>query len=239
MSRPSEIANSLLHRYYNQKQKSLLPTSGTPRPKRIQTVTSIQACERFRSFIIRDISQKITRINDPSVDISQIRGLNDEINKLHNEKLAWEYHIKQLGGPNHVIQSKRQLSKELNIRNYRYFGRAKELDDVKEFMLKQKQESLKKTKINTDKNLLKYLDSNISDLDLFEYYGGAETLDTTSKKFAKHYPEKLAKIFHKKEFKGKVESTLSFDEFNPPSQKEIEGQLLVKRKNELKLKLGI
>lgn len=33
----------------------------------------------------------------------QVRDLNDEINKLMREKLAWEHRIKELGGPDYFV----------------------------------------------------------------------------------------------------------------------------------------
>lgn len=33
----------------------------------------------------------------------QVRDLNDEINKLMREKLAWEHRIKELGGPDYLV----------------------------------------------------------------------------------------------------------------------------------------
>jgi len=35
----------------------------------------------------------------------QIRDLNDEINKLLREKGAWEYRIRELGGPNYFVRN--------------------------------------------------------------------------------------------------------------------------------------
>ncbi|ODV94805.1 hypothetical protein PACTADRAFT_43670, partial [Pachysolen tannophilus NRRL Y-2460] len=142
MSRNSEKANSLLHRYYRQQSESILPTAGTPRPRKVQSVKSIAVAEKFRSLCIREISTKITRINDSSINDYQIRDLNDDLNKLMKEKLSWEYHIRDLGGPDYITFSKKQQrsANDFEVKGYRYFGRSKELPDVKELIESQERE---------------------------------------------------------------------------------------------------
>jgi pre-mRNA-splicing factor ISY1 len=90
------------------------------------TVSSLKDCERWRGEIVRDISRKVSKIQDgQSLTFSlalgsilwlnqslssnytvgltdyEIRDLNDEINKLMREKGHWERQIVTLGGANY------------------------------------------------------------------------------------------------------------------------------------------
>ena len=74
--------------------------------------------ERFRREIAKDVSKKIAMIQvlggkqvlkinygtpaqNPGLGEYKIRDLNDEINKMLRIKLAWEWRIKELGGPDY------------------------------------------------------------------------------------------------------------------------------------------
>lgn len=89
---------------------------------------------------MREVSRKITRIQDESLSDFQIRDLNDEINKLMKEKWSWERRIRELGGPNYMRAGAgtvfddqgREVQGAGGGKGYRYYGRAKELPGVKE-----------------------------------------------------------------------------------------------------------
>lgn len=68
----------------------ILDVGRTRRPKNITAVTSIPTCEKWRGQVLKEISRKVSRIQDPSLSDYQIRDLNDEINKLLREKWMWE-----------------------------------------------------------------------------------------------------------------------------------------------------
>ncbi|OOQ85687.1 Pre-mRNA-splicing factor isy1 [Penicillium brasilianum] len=109
----------------------------TRRPKAITSVDSIPTCERWRGQVLKEISRKVSRIQELSLSDYQIRDLNDEINKLMREKWAWEMQIRNLGGPNYMRGSGRVYDDEGREipgggKGYRYFGRARELPGVKE-----------------------------------------------------------------------------------------------------------
>ena len=114
----------------------ILDTSRTRRPKAITSVTSIPVCEKWRGQCLKEISRKVTKIQDDSLSDFQIRDLNDEINKLMKEKWMWERQIRELGGPNYMRGSKIYDDEGREIpgggKGYRYFGRARELPGVKE-----------------------------------------------------------------------------------------------------------
>ncbi|KXL49939.1 hypothetical protein M433DRAFT_457612 [Acidomyces richmondensis BFW] len=140
MARNAEKAQSMLFRFRAQQASDLgiLDLNKTRRPKAISAQTSIQTCERWRGQVLRDISRKITRIQDPALSDYQVRDLNDELNRLFREKWGWEVRIRELGGPNYMRGgAKGVVDEEGRVvegggKGYRYFGRARELPGVKE-----------------------------------------------------------------------------------------------------------
>lgn len=103
-ARNSEKAQSMLFRFRAQQAASLgiLDISRTRRPKAITSITSIPICEKWRGQVLKEISRKVSKIQEPSLSDFQIRDLNDEINKLMREKHIWEHQIRGLGGPNYM-----------------------------------------------------------------------------------------------------------------------------------------
>jgi pre-mRNA-splicing factor ISY1 len=114
----------------------ILDVSRTRRPKLITAVESIPVCEKWRGQVLKEVSRKITKIQEPSLSDYQLRDLNDEINRLMREKHVWELRIKELGGPNYsrggrvVDEDGREVPG--GGKGYRYYGRAKELPGVRE-----------------------------------------------------------------------------------------------------------
>lgn len=130
------------------------------RPRMASSVSSLKDCERWRGEIVRDISRKVSKIQDGKgmccgviyerisscsrmiafflVGLTdyEIRDLNDEINKLMREKGHWERQIVTLGGANYRRARTAMLDDEgrevPGTRGYKYFGRAKDLPGVKE-----------------------------------------------------------------------------------------------------------
>ncbi|PGH27799.1 pre-mRNA-splicing factor isy1 [Polytolypa hystricis UAMH7299] len=115
----------------------ILDIGRTRRPKGITSITAIPVCEKWRGQVLKEISRKVSRIQDQSLSDFQIRDLNDEINKLMREKYMWEIQIRNLGGPNYTRGGGRVYDDEGREipgggKGYRYFGRARELPGVKE-----------------------------------------------------------------------------------------------------------
>jgi pre-mRNA-splicing factor ISY1 len=114
----------------------ILDLGRTRRPRAITTIDSIPSCEKWRGQVLKEISRKVSKIQDASLTDYMIRDLNDEINKLMREKHMWEVQIRNLGGPNYMRSGKVYDEEGKEIagagRGYRYFGRAKELPGVKE-----------------------------------------------------------------------------------------------------------
>ena len=87
--------------------------------------------------MLKEISRKVSKIQDPALSDYQIRDINDELNKLFREKWQWEVRIRELGGPNYMRGGGRVVDEDGRVvegggKGYRYFGRARELPGVKE-----------------------------------------------------------------------------------------------------------
>ncbi|KAI9795849.1 MAG: NineTeen Complex (NTC) component [Piccolia ochrophora] len=139
MARNSEKAQSMLFRFREQQAADLgiVDAGRTRRPRVITEVSSIPSCEKWRGQVLKEISRKVSKIQDQSMSDYQIRDLNDEINKAMREKHMWEVQIRNLGGPNYMRGGGRVYDEEGREipgggKGYRYFGRAKELPGVKE-----------------------------------------------------------------------------------------------------------
>lgn len=132
MSRNKEKAQSALNRYQAQvsREAGVLESDPSQRPKYVQSVESLPQAEKWRQTVVTEISVNLTKINDPTLPESEIRLLNDTLNKLHREKRAWEYHIKKLGGNDYISYGSQVQG--LNIKGTRYYGRARELAEVKQ-----------------------------------------------------------------------------------------------------------
>lgn len=153
MARNAEKAQSMLFRFRAQQASDLgiLDTNRTRRPKAISQQEDIPTCERWRGQVLRDVSRKVTKIQDAALSDFQIRDLNDELNRLFREKWQWEMRIRELGGPNYMRGGGRVLDDEGNViegggKGYRYFGRARELPGVKELFDAAKQKPVEDKK---------------------------------------------------------------------------------------------
>ncbi|KAF1991052.1 pre-mRNA splicing factor isy1 [Aulographum hederae CBS 113979] len=139
MARNSEKAQSMLFRFRESQAADLgiLDINRTKRPKLITSIDSIPTCEKWRGQVLKEISRKVSKIQDPSLSDYQLRDLNDEINKLMREKWVWEKQIRSLGGPNYMrgggtIRDEEGREIPGGGKGYQYFGRARELPGVKE-----------------------------------------------------------------------------------------------------------
>lgn len=145
----------------------ILDIGRTRRPKVITEVKSIPSCEKWRGQVLKEISRKVSKIQETSLSDYQIRDLNDEINKAMREKHMWEVQIRNLGGPNYM-RSTRVVDDEGNElpgagKGYRYFGRARELPGVKEMFEAAKPKPTSEKPLNTRADLRRQVDAS--------YYG--------------------------------------------------------------------
>ncbi|KAI9804476.1 MAG: NineTeen Complex (NTC) component [Sarcosagium campestre] len=140
MARNSEKAQSMLFRFREQQaaDMGIIDAGRSRRPKVITEVSSIPTCEKWRGQVLKDISRKVSKIQDVSLSDYQVRDLNDEINRAMREKHMWEVQIRNLGGPNYMRGGGGRVydddGREIpgGGKGYRYFGRARELPGVKE-----------------------------------------------------------------------------------------------------------
>lgn len=135
MARNQEKAMSLLARWYSY-QKDLETPEKAKRPYLATECNSLQEAEKWRHQIIKEIARKVSQIQNAGLGEFRIRDLNDEINKLIREKGHWQDRIVELGGPNYHKVGPKMLDhegKELpGNRGYKYFGAAKDLPGVRE-----------------------------------------------------------------------------------------------------------
>lgn len=142
MARNQEKAQSMLYRFREAQATSLgVSTKPARRPRLASSVSSLKECERWRSDVIREISRKVSKIQDFGLNDYEVRDLNDEINKLLREKGHWENQIVALGGANYKRGVPSMLGDDKGVvgrGGYKYFGRAKDLPGVKELFTSQK-----------------------------------------------------------------------------------------------------
>ncbi|KAI7622665.1 Pre-mRNA-splicing factor, partial [Hortaea werneckii] len=137
--------------------------------------------------VLKEVSRKVTKIQDPALSDYQIRDLNDELNKLFREKWQWEVRIRELGGPNYMRGGGRVTDEEGRViegggKGYRYFGRAKELPGVKELFeaatRKPAEEERSKRGGEVRHDLLKRIDAGYYGYNLDEEDGKLEDYET-------------------------------------------------------------
>jgi pre-mRNA-splicing factor ISY1 len=186
MSRNIDKANTVLFRYQEQQAEAngYIDYSSTQRPRSVQRVATLKDAEAWRKQVLTEINQKVVKIQDPVLSNYQIRDLNDEINKLMRERIAWEYRIKELGGADYKSNAG-TIAGGVVIRGYRYYGRAKELPGVKELLQKQADDKVKeqqqKDEVKTRQQKLKELQQRV-ELDYYGYYDEASRVSSDVRK---------------------------------------------------------
>ena len=165
MARPEEKARSMLNKWTRMKEEmkegSGLLTSSSSLPSRRKRPYLASLCphlsdaEQFRNQIIHEISNKLTKIQNPGLHEHAIRDLNDEINKLFREKYHWNKRIRELGGPDYnrieSLDSSQDKDSIGSKGGYRYFGRAKDLPGVRESFTHRSASIVKKQRGNVYK----------------------------------------------------------------------------------------
>ncbi len=105
------------------------------RPYLASECNNLKDAERWRLQIIREVSKKVSQIQNAGLGEFRIRDLNDEINKNLREKRHWEKRIIELGGRN-MMRRSRMLDNEgkevAGSAGYKYFGAARDLPGVRE-----------------------------------------------------------------------------------------------------------
>eukprot|EP00358_Blepharisma_japonicum_P006673 CAMPEP_0202943362 /NCGR_PEP_ID=MMETSP1395-20130829/3788_1 /ASSEMBLY_ACC=CAM_ASM_000871 /TAXON_ID=5961 /ORGANISM="Blepharisma japonicum, Strain Stock R1072" /LENGTH=187 /DNA_ID=CAMNT_0049640747 /DNA_START=38 /DNA_END=597 /DNA_ORIENTATION=+ len=108
------------------------------RPTNPLDVASLMECQNWRYQVMQEIAIFITDIQNAHLGEHKIRALNDEINRLAREKSLWEDRIRQLGGPDYKKVVYRQVDSQgqeiPGSEGYLYYGAAKDLPGVREFL---------------------------------------------------------------------------------------------------------
>lgn len=121
--------------------------SGNRRPLLASSCDSLQDAQTHRRSIIRDINKKLPLVQNANLGEYRIRELNDEINKLMNQKHYWEIRIRELGGKVDFGRSHFDVEgKELSgAPGYRYYGAAKDLPGIRELFAEEEEIYRKRT----------------------------------------------------------------------------------------------
>lgn len=229
MSRNKEKSQSMLHRYYQQQMaaSSSLIGGADIRPRNVRSVTTIRECEKWRHDLIREVSRKITKIQDPLLTEAQIIELNDEINTLMRQKYAWEHHLVSLGGPNYLgkhVPGVSHTGMQFEPNGERYYGRAKDLPHVRELL--DARETMRAEAEGLQVELM--LPKNLS----AEYYGMVE-LDPCTLSEETEYSEKLAR--------SREKPALAFEPmkiYEPvPTPDQVQQYLVEQKRKELLMRL--
>ena len=163
----------MLYRFREAQAAELgLGTRSDRRPRMASACKSLRECERWRGEILREISRKVSKIQDGALRQAscvallslvslfsantagltdyEVRDLNDEINRLLREKRHWENQIVALGGANYRrnVAMVDDDGKEVpGTKGYKYFGRAKELPGVRELFASKKTEEDEESRV--------------------------------------------------------------------------------------------
>ena len=133
-------AQGILNKWHKMK-KNQFEKPEHDRPNTASSCNSLQQCDKWRQDIIKEICDKVSDIQNAGLGEFRIRALNDEINKLLNEKRHWDSRIKELGGPDYS-----KLEQKLYDRDgielpgsggYKYFGAAKDLPGVRDLFFRE------------------------------------------------------------------------------------------------------
>ena len=166
----------MLNKWVALREKGNTPAAGEDRrrqrrPHLASECHHLADAERFRGQIIREITNGIAKIQNPALPEHEVRDLNDEINRKLREKWHWNKRILELGGLDfNALEKQRQMEQAGGAYGaggsegtaqtasvgggYRYFGVAKQLPGVKEFLAKEEERLTKKSlQRDTYKNL--------------------------------------------------------------------------------------
>ena len=113
---------------------------------------------------MKQITGKVSEIQNGSLGEYKIRELNDAINDLLKDKLKWEARITELGGKDYASERIASSVADggvavLGADGYKYFGAAKNLPRVREMLQKEvpiaaAKASLRELAKNIDTNYL-------------------------------------------------------------------------------------
>lgn len=109
MARNEEKAQAMLNRFVVAKRDANR-IDKSQRPYLATECKDMRDCEVYRNQIIKEMSKKVSMIQNEGLAEEKIRDLNDAINKLMREKGHWERQIKSLGGPDYFRTAPRIMN---------------------------------------------------------------------------------------------------------------------------------
>jgi len=198
MARNEEKAQAMLNRFVAAKSAANREDK-SQRPYLASECDNVPDCERYRNQIIKEISKKISLIQNEGLEESKVRDMNDAINKLMREKGHWERQIKALGGPDYFRTAPKMLNADdadevVQGRGYRYYGAAKKLPGVKELFSKPPPERQKRTRgemmKGIDADYYGYRDDDDGVLEPLESAAEAERLQTLKAEWALRHAQR-------------------------------------------------
>lgn len=166
MARNEEKAMTLFSKWDTFKSKyEAGDGGGKRRPFLSSECTSLAEAEKWRREMIKEMTKKVSMIQNAGLGENRLRELNDEINKLNRTKHHWDKRCVELGGS--VDRQKTYVDiegKELpGEKGYKYYGAAKELPGVRELFQQSVDEAEARRKKRTRGDMYK----NITP----DYYG--------------------------------------------------------------------
>ena len=177
-------AQTMLNRWISIETQMISQSMGK-RPTDINSINNVQICNIWRNQVIKEIAKKVGEIQNASLGEALIRDMNDEINRLFEEKANWEAKIKKLGGADYKKYEPKTLDADgyevPNAGGYRYFGAAKNLPGVAELFKNKPKEIAKKSYIDMYKGI------NL------DYYGMDDFDDNDDDDEKKEYNDEIAK----------------------------------------------
>lgn len=230
MARPAEKARAMMNKWVAMRdgENKERPNNKQRRPHLAADCEHLVDADRFRGQIVREITDKIAKIQNPALPEHDVRDLNDAINKLQREKFHWNKRIHQLGGLDYnSIERKRRIEEgDTQMHSiYRYYGVAKDLPGVKEHLAKEAKARTKVKRADIHKNITP------------DYYGWRDEDDGVLLEL-----EQAATATMRAQFKQ--QSQIVVDEsdndfLNVPSQDEIAKLLLSEKKKALLKKYAL
>eukprot|EP00922_Rhytidocystis_sp_ex-Travisia-forbesii_P032415 GHVS01048156.1.p1 GENE.GHVS01048156.1~~GHVS01048156.1.p1 ORF type:complete len:189 (+),score=32.11 GHVS01048156.1:63-629(+) len=155
MARNSEKSMAMLNRWVTMKTNIVKGIQGR-RPRNVEGAETVRDCEHWRNQVIRDVSRKISEIQNAGLGEHRIRDLNDEINYLLREKFRWELKIKEMGGADYRTRGgpiDNHGTELMGQGGYRYFGAAKDLPGIRELFEKEPPPAPKKTRAELSRGI--------------------------------------------------------------------------------------
>jgi len=157
MARNEEKAQLMLNRWVSMKEEEF-KGKRERRPFLASECDSLSDAERWRRQIIKEMSKKISMIQNESLPEHQVRDMNDEINKSMREKGHWERRIVELAGPDYSkVGTKVTDDDGMQVPGgrgmYRYYGAAKKLPGVQELFRQEPPPPPKRTRFEMYKGV--------------------------------------------------------------------------------------